>query len=140
MNATYVLRTVADWHGIEWQLFKDSGTRWREISLARREAFWLARKHTGRSYPIIARVMGFDHSSVLQACRRFEEMIAEGTAPDRSALLLAGERPEKPEFWGPIATSTIQSRKAGRDYRERALLRRHKGVTRSMQAMGAANV
>lgn len=140
MKVLGVLKTVADWHEIEWELFRDSSVRWREITMARYEGFWLARRHTGRSYPVIGRVMGFDHTSVIYACRRFDEMVAAGIAPDRSPFLASGQRPEKAAFWRPVPDEFKSLRITGQHYRNFREFRRHKGVASFREAWRKTHV
>ncbi len=68
MVATYFGLTVADLH---------SSRRTRTVSLARAVAMTLARRHTPMSYPEIARAMGKNHSSVLLAVKRTEQLLAQ---------------------------------------------------------------
>ncbi len=60
--------TTADLH---------SSRRTQTVSLARRFAMFLARRHTQMSFPEIGRSMGKNHSSVVLATQRMHQMLAE---------------------------------------------------------------
>jgi chromosomal replication initiator protein len=65
--ATFFGLTPADLH---------TSRKSRTIALARGVAMFLARKHTGLSFPQIARLMGNkDHTTVLLACRRIGQLL-----------------------------------------------------------------
>ena len=71
-----VIIAVCEFYGIEPDQLK-ARTRERETVLARQIGFYLARKMTGRSLPEIGRQFGgFDHSTIVHAIRRVEEMLA----------------------------------------------------------------
>lgn len=54
----------------------------RNISQPRQIAMYLARKHTGQSFPELGREFGGkDHTTVLAAFRKFEGLVAEATDP-----------------------------------------------------------
>lgn len=62
------------------------GVTKRELLLHRRQecvvrrrfiAVYLARETTSKSLPQIGRVFGFDHTSVMHACKRAEELIRD---------------------------------------------------------------
>ncbi|MHC4294406.1 MAG: chromosomal replication initiator protein DnaA, partial [Planctomycetota bacterium] len=53
-----------------------SSRRTRTVSTARMVAMFLARRHTQMSYPEIGRFMGKNHSSVVLAVQRMEQLIA----------------------------------------------------------------
>lgn len=54
-------------------------TREKLVANARAVAMYLARQHTGMSYPEIGRAMGNkNHSTVIAACQRVENLIAAG--------------------------------------------------------------
>jgi len=65
--AAYFGITPADIH---------SSRRTRTVSTARMVAMLLARRHTSMSYPEIGRFMGKNHSSVIMAVRRLEDLLA----------------------------------------------------------------
>jgi len=68
--ATYFGLTAADLH---------TSRKSRTIALARSIAMYLARKHTRLSFPELGRLMGNkNHSTVLLACRRLQEMLDGG--------------------------------------------------------------
>ena len=49
-------------------------SRAHAISRPRQLAMYLSRKHTDQSFPAIARVFKKDHTSVIAACRKFEQL------------------------------------------------------------------
>lgn len=54
-------------------------TREKTVSLARAVAFYLARQHTGMSFPELGRAMGGkNHSTAIAACQRVEALAATG--------------------------------------------------------------
>jgi len=56
-----------------------SHRRSRYIIQARYEAMWRMKEETTLSLPQIGRIMGgFDHTTVLHGCRRYEEWLASG--------------------------------------------------------------
>lgn len=56
-----------------------SARRAREVARPRQVAMWLARKYTPLSLPSIGRAIGNrDHTTVMHAARRVDEMLAEG--------------------------------------------------------------
>ena len=53
--------------------------REKTVTTARSVAMYLARQHTGMSFPEIGRAMGNkNHSTVIAACQRVEGLIASG--------------------------------------------------------------
>jgi len=67
-----------------------SSRRTRTISVARRVAMFFARRHTRMSFPEIGRFMGKNHSSVVLAVQRMEQLLAQGQ--DLTWLTPAGTR------------------------------------------------
>jgi chromosomal replication initiator protein len=67
--ATFFGITPADIH---------SSRRTRTVSAARMVAMFLARRHTQMSYPEIGTFMGKNHSSVVLAVQRMEQLLARG--------------------------------------------------------------
>ncbi len=65
--ATYFGITPADIH---------SSRRTRTVSTARMVAVFLARRHTQMSYPEIGKAMGKNHSSIVLAVQRMEQLLA----------------------------------------------------------------
>lgn len=60
-----------DLTGLSWR-----GPNGHAVALARNLAMYLARKHTGLSFPEIGRLMGNkDHTTVLLACRRLTKVL-----------------------------------------------------------------
>ena len=55
-----------------------SSRRTRTVSVARMVAMFLARRHTRMSYPEIGRFMGKNHSSVVLAVQRIEQLLRDG--------------------------------------------------------------
>ena len=53
-----------------------SSRRTRTVSSARMVAMYLARRHTGMSFPEIGRFMGKNHSSVVLAVKRMEQLLS----------------------------------------------------------------
>ncbi|MCG3179624.1 MAG: Chromosomal replication initiator protein DnaA [Phycisphaerae bacterium] len=69
MVATYFGLRPADLH---------SSRKSRTVSTARSVAMYLARKHTGLSFPDIGKYMGNkNHATVIQACRRIDKRLAD---------------------------------------------------------------
>lgn len=67
-----VVVAVCEYYGLTPEHLAAKG-REGETVRARQVAMFLARRMTGRSYPEIGRQMGgFDHSTVLHACRKIE--------------------------------------------------------------------
>lgn len=74
-----ILRAVSEMFGIENSALMGS-SRQKNISTARAVAMYLARQHTGMSFPEIGRAMGNkNHSTVIAACQRVEALIENGT-------------------------------------------------------------
>ena len=67
--AAYFGMTPADLH---------SSRRTKSVSAARMLAAYLARRHTRMSYPEIGRAMGKNHSSIVLAVQRMEQLITQG--------------------------------------------------------------
>ncbi len=66
-----------------------SGRRSRSVARPRQMAMWLAKKLTPRSYPEIGRKFGGkDHTTVLYAVRKIEELIAQDSQIAEDAMLL----------------------------------------------------
>lgn len=64
--------------------------RHKHIVSARQKAMWLARKHSGKSFPSIGRHFGRDWTTVIHAVRRVDEMIQaqEWTPPELDQLIV----------------------------------------------------
>jgi chromosomal replication initiator protein len=78
ITAERIIRVVADHFDIKPSDIKGP-RRTRNISEPRQIAMYLTRKHTDDSLPEIGRHFGGkDHTSVLAACRKYEEMIDGG--------------------------------------------------------------
>lgn len=72
---TQVVVAVCEYYGLTPDGLKEK-TREGEVVRCRMIAMYLARKYTGRPYPVIGRELGgFDHSTVIHAERRVAEMI-----------------------------------------------------------------
>ncbi len=72
---TQVIVAVCEFYGLDPDQLK-TRTREREVVLARQIGFYLARKMTGRSLPEIGRQFGgFDHSTIVHAIRRIDELL-----------------------------------------------------------------
>ena len=72
-----VTQAVCEYYGMTPDLLFEH-TREAETVRCRMIAMYLARKFTRRPYPVIGRQMGgFDHSTVIYAERRIDEMLIE---------------------------------------------------------------
>lgn len=72
-----IIKRVASFFDIKPSDIKGS-RRTRAISRPRQYAMFLARKHTDHSYPELGRRFGGkDHTTVLAACQKYEELIEE---------------------------------------------------------------
>jgi chromosomal replication initiator protein len=69
-----VIRAVAEHFGLRPVELKGR-RRHRAISRPRQIAMWLCRKVLGKSYPEIGRDFGKDHSTVISACRKVDDLI-----------------------------------------------------------------
>ena len=68
-----IAEEVAAKHGLaSWKQLR-SHRRNRPLVQARQECWWRCREETVHSFPAIGRFFGFDHTSVLMACRRHAE-------------------------------------------------------------------
>jgi len=76
--AERIVLTVAEHFALQPGLIMGSG-REKAVSSARAVAMYLARQHSGMSYPEIGRAMGNkNHSTVIAACQRVEALISGG--------------------------------------------------------------
>lgn len=66
-----IARRVCSLHGVSIEELK-SNRRFRAIADARFHFYYLARKHTSKSFPEIARHVNKDHTTVLHGCNEFE--------------------------------------------------------------------
>ena len=65
-----IIRRVAQYRGVSLADLKGP-RRWAHWAQARKECYWLLRKHTNLSLPAIGHVMGNrDHTTVLHGIRR----------------------------------------------------------------------
>jgi chromosomal replication initiator protein len=62
--------------------------RTRNVARARFAATWIARRRSGLSYPVLGRILGRDHSSVIHACQRAVRLF-RADAAFRDGLLRA---------------------------------------------------
>ena len=91
---TRILATVAEHFALTEQALTAAG-REKIVSLARAIAMYLARQHTGMSFPEIGRAIGNkNHSTVIAACQRIEAMLTGGD-------LLCWNTPTGPQTPGP---------------------------------------
>jgi chromosomal replication initiator protein len=73
-----IVSAVAGHFGVEESGLLGS-KRDKMLAMARAVAMFLARKHTGMSFPEIGRAMGNkNHSTVIAACQRVEVLLASG--------------------------------------------------------------
>lgn len=72
-----IQRAVCEHYGLTQEQLLAT-TRRREIARPRQVGMYLARKLTSRSLPEIGQYFGgFDHTTVLHACRKVSQLIAE---------------------------------------------------------------
>lgn len=77
LDVDRIIRVVADHFDITPTDIKGS-RRTRAISTPRQYAMYLSRKHTDHSYPELGRQFGGkDHTTVLAACQKYEELVVE---------------------------------------------------------------
>ena len=69
-----VIRSVAEHFGLRAAEIKGR-RRHRAIARPRQIAMWLCRKSLQKSYPEIGRDFGKDHSTVISACRKVDDLI-----------------------------------------------------------------
>ncbi len=75
-EAADIERIVGTWFGVSRDVLQ-SDSRDRTVTLARAVAMFLARRHTGLSFPELGRAMGRkNHSTVLMAAKRIEAHLA----------------------------------------------------------------
>ncbi len=85
-----VIRSVAEHFGLRAAELKGR-RRHRAISRPRQIAMWLCRKVLAKSYPEIGRDFAKDHSTVISACRKVDELI-EIDATVRTAIDVLSKR------------------------------------------------
>jgi len=86
-----IRRRVAACYGMTVLELTGPSRQWDQAR-PRMIAMWLARKMTSRSYPEIGRLFGGrDHSTVMHACRRVDNWIAENNEWGQDALVLRKE-------------------------------------------------
>lgn len=82
-EAEHTTREVATMRTINVEVCRQYGifptiirtsARSRLVSAARREIFWRCRNELGRTYTEIGRHFDHDHTSVIWACRKYDEM------------------------------------------------------------------
>lgn len=77
ISAEQIIRIVAEHFDLKSADIKGA-RRTRNISVPRQLAMYLARKHTPDSFPELGRTFGGkDHTTVLAACRKIEELVAD---------------------------------------------------------------
>jgi len=86
-----IIRVVADHFDIAPSDIKGS-RRTRAISTPRQYAMYLSRKHTDHSYPELGRQFGGkDHTTVLAACQKYEDLVEDDEDVDAAVRELEGE-------------------------------------------------
>lgn len=86
-----IIRVVADHFDITPTDIKGS-RRTRAISTPRQYAMYLSRKHTDHSYPELGRQFGGkDHTTVLAACQKYEDLVEEDDEVDATVRELESE-------------------------------------------------
>ncbi len=78
---------VASHYGIDGQSFRSPSKLW-DITRPRQVAMYLARHLTGKSLPVIARHFDRDHTTVIHAVRRIEQLRSEDQELDNDIRLL----------------------------------------------------
>jgi len=82
VDVDHIIRQVAQYFDIAATDIKGS-RRTRAISKPRQYAMYLARKHTDHSYPELGRKFGGkDHTTVLAACQKLEDLVDEDQQMD----------------------------------------------------------
>jgi chromosomal replication initiator protein len=89
-TAEDVMRAVADHFQLKLADLKGR-RRHRSIARPRQVAMYLCRQKLDKSYPEIGREFGKDHSTVISACRKVEELLQED-AVVRTAVDVLGRR------------------------------------------------
>ena len=89
-TADDVIRAVAEYHQLRVSDIKGR-RRQRAVARPRQVAMYLCRRNLGCSFPEIGREFGKDHSTVISACRKVEELIAVDPVV-RTAVEVIGRR------------------------------------------------
>jgi hypothetical protein len=71
-----VIRGVADRYELRPGDLTSAGCGDRSVQLARHIAVYVGREETGASYPVLGRVFGRDHTTVLHSCRLVRSQLA----------------------------------------------------------------
>ena len=74
-DVTEIIEVVAEHYGVEAKLIKEHMGRSTKLALPRQVAMYLARQVTGASFPRLGRVFKRDHTTLIYACQKVEEMI-----------------------------------------------------------------
>ena len=85
-----IIRAVAEYHQLKVSDLKGR-RRERAIARPRQVAMYLCRESLGKSFPEIGREFGKDHSTVISACHKVEELLSVDPLV-RTAVEVLGRR------------------------------------------------
>jgi chromosomal replication initiator protein len=73
------------------------GSRQKSVALARHFAMFLARRHSGRSYPELGVDFGRDHTTVMSAVRKIEALVQVDPVASQHLREIEAALAERPE-------------------------------------------
>jgi len=87
LNPERILKLVSNYCNVKLTELKGKG-RTKQVAYARQLAMFLGRKHTGLSYTALGKAFGKDHTTVISAVRKIEDLLQNdpATRGDMEAL------------------------------------------------------